>query len=140
MQLRFFTIPVLGAEATTNELNRFLSGHRILAIDRQFVADGAASLWAVCISFDEGHSVQAPRLTEPAHTRVAGSRYFISTCRAPATVTPHRRIKPRYHRSPALKAIAAFANATCGPSAGRGRSTPAPCFPYGLPPRDKGSR
>ena len=66
MQLRFFTIPVLGAEATTNELNRFLSGHRILAIDRQFVADGAASLWAVCISFDEGHSVQAPRLAEPA--------------------------------------------------------------------------
>ena len=54
MQLSFFTVPIHDAEAASAELNRFLSGHRILAIDRQFIPEGANSTWAICVSFDEG--------------------------------------------------------------------------------------
>jgi superfamily II DNA helicase RecQ len=52
MQLRFFTIPVHDGGDAAEELNRFLSGHRITAIDRSFVQDGANSAWALCVSFE----------------------------------------------------------------------------------------
>ena len=52
MQLRFFTIPVLGGEEAAEELNRFLAGHRILAVDRHLARDGGTSLWAVCFSYE----------------------------------------------------------------------------------------
>lgn len=54
MQLRFFTIPVHDTEDPAAELNRFLAAHRVLAIDRQLVPDGASSVWAICVAFDEG--------------------------------------------------------------------------------------
>lgn len=52
MQLRFFTIPVHGGEEAAEALNRFLGGHRILAIDRSFVQDGGNSTWSLCVSFE----------------------------------------------------------------------------------------
>jgi superfamily II DNA helicase RecQ len=65
MQLRFFTIPIHAGEDAAAELNSFLAGHRILAIDRHLIADGASSAWAICVSFDEGGA---------AATRLAGSK------------------------------------------------------------------
>ncbi len=52
MQLRFFTIPVHDSGDAAEELNRFLAGHRITAIDRSFVQDGANSAWLLCVSFE----------------------------------------------------------------------------------------
>lgn len=52
MQLRFFTIPVHGGDEAAEALNRFLGGHRILAIDRSFVPDGGNSAWSLCASFE----------------------------------------------------------------------------------------
>jgi superfamily II DNA helicase RecQ len=52
MQLRFFTIPVLGGDAAAEDLNRFLAGQRILSLDRQLVQAGAASAWAICVAFE----------------------------------------------------------------------------------------
>ncbi|MFD1624878.1 HRDC domain-containing protein [Azospirillum griseum] len=52
MQLRFFTIPVHGGDEAAEALNRFLGGHRILAIDRSFVQDGGNSAWSLCVSFE----------------------------------------------------------------------------------------
>jgi superfamily II DNA helicase RecQ len=54
MQLRFFTIPILHPDSATAELNRFLASHRILSIDRRFADDGAASLWSICVGYDNG--------------------------------------------------------------------------------------
>ncbi len=51
MQLRFFTIPVHGGDEAAEALNRFLGGHRVLAIDRSFVQDGGNSAWSLCVSF-----------------------------------------------------------------------------------------
>jgi superfamily II DNA helicase RecQ len=52
MKLRFFTIPIQADAATVEELNGFLAGHRILAVDRFFVQDGANSAWALCVSYE----------------------------------------------------------------------------------------
>jgi len=59
MQLRFFTVPVHAADDAVAELNRFLTAHRILSIDRQLITDGANSAWTICVSFDEGNGTTA---------------------------------------------------------------------------------
>ncbi len=53
MHMRFFTIPLRDAQSTTEELNAFLATHRIVHTERQFVADGANSLWSICVSYVE---------------------------------------------------------------------------------------
>ena len=50
MKMRFFTIPIQDSANATGELNGFLSYHRILAIERHFVADGTNSAWAICVN------------------------------------------------------------------------------------------
>ena len=51
MRLKFFTVRMQDVGQEAEELNAFLSTHRILAVDRQFVADGANSAWAICVSY-----------------------------------------------------------------------------------------
>ncbi len=51
MRYQFFTIPVHAGEMEIEALNIFLSGNRIVEIDRQFVSDGTNSAWSFCIGF-----------------------------------------------------------------------------------------
>jgi hypothetical protein len=53
MQLRFFTVSVHGGDETAAEVNRFLTGHRILAIDRQLVSTAKQRV-GDGVSFDDG--------------------------------------------------------------------------------------
>ena len=48
MRFDFFTIPVIGGEDAADALNRLVGSVRVLSVNRQFVADGANSCWAVC--------------------------------------------------------------------------------------------
>jgi len=41
-------------------LNRFLSGHRILVVQREFIQNGSASCWAFCVEYlDSGGGGQS---------------------------------------------------------------------------------
>lgn len=60
MKLHFFTIPIRGGEAAAEELNRFISSHRIVSMDRSFVQDGANSAWAVCVTFESAEGGETP--------------------------------------------------------------------------------
>jgi hypothetical protein len=51
MRYRFFKVPLHGGEAE-DELNRFLAGHRIVSVDRELVACGEASVWALCLGYE----------------------------------------------------------------------------------------
>jgi hypothetical protein len=62
MQLRFFTVPIHAPDEAATELNRFLASHRILAIDRQLINDGANSAWTICVSFDDGNNARCRTL------------------------------------------------------------------------------
>lgn len=59
MKLKFFAIPALSPEDAEAEVNRFLGAHRISHVERQFIADGAASFWSVCVSWVEGDAASA---------------------------------------------------------------------------------
>ncbi len=54
MRVEFFTIPAQAGADAAEELNRLLSSARILTVDRQFVADGASSFWAICVVLQTG--------------------------------------------------------------------------------------
>lgn len=54
MRLKCFAIPALDSDAVTDEVSQFLASHRVNAIDRQLVHDGASSYWAICITYLEG--------------------------------------------------------------------------------------
>jgi hypothetical protein len=37
MQLKFFVIPIKSNDGTAEEMNRFLRGHRVLAVEKRFM-------------------------------------------------------------------------------------------------------
>ena len=59
MKLAFFTVPVFHPQVAQDELNGFLASHRIVALDKNFVPDGGASSWAVCVGYLEGNAAAA---------------------------------------------------------------------------------
>lgn len=54
MQMRFFQIPAFDADDANEELNKFLGAHRVVTVDRHFVADGINSSWAIAVTYVEG--------------------------------------------------------------------------------------
>ena len=59
MRLHFVSVPTHSSAAAEDELNAFLGSHRVVAVDRQLVADGARSAWAVCVEYVDGDPVAA---------------------------------------------------------------------------------
>jgi len=45
MQLKLFILPVKNLAAAEAEMNVFLRSHRVLAVKKEFEADGENSLW-----------------------------------------------------------------------------------------------
>lgn len=54
MRFHFATIPIHDSGTNEADLNRFLASHRVVGVDRHFIADGARSAWALCVSWVEG--------------------------------------------------------------------------------------
>lgn len=50
MHYQFFTIRAIDPAEGSGQLNAFLASNSVLAVERQFVADGANSFWSVCVS------------------------------------------------------------------------------------------
>ncbi len=53
MRVKFFAVPALDPGEAEAELNSFLGSHRVLSIDRELVADGAGSFWAVGVTYSQ---------------------------------------------------------------------------------------
>ncbi|MCP5067046.1 MAG: hypothetical protein GY946_10815 [bacterium] len=60
MRIQLFSIPVHFDPSAVDLLNEFLGCHRVLSIDREFVADGANSLWAICVTYQAISSATPP--------------------------------------------------------------------------------
>lgn len=53
MQLKLFIVPVKNMDAAEQEMNAFLRGQRVLAVKKEFVADGENSFWTFCVEYQE---------------------------------------------------------------------------------------
>jgi len=54
MQLKLFTVPIKNLAVPEGEMNAFLRGHRVLAVRKEFIADGENSYWTFCVEYMEG--------------------------------------------------------------------------------------
>ena len=54
MQLKLFVLPIKNLGAAEAEMNAFLRGHRVLAVKKEFVADGENSFWSFCVEYLDG--------------------------------------------------------------------------------------
>jgi superfamily II DNA helicase RecQ len=51
MQIKVFSVPVVGGEAVNDELNAFLRGNKILQVEQQLVASAEGTYWSFCIRY-----------------------------------------------------------------------------------------
>ena len=51
MQLKLFILPVKNLAEAEGEMNGFLRAHRVLAVKKEFVADGENSFWTFCVEY-----------------------------------------------------------------------------------------
>lgn len=56
MQIKIFTIPILGGESMVAEMNTFLRSQKILQIESQFADHPHGSYWSFCVRYIEGAS------------------------------------------------------------------------------------
>ena len=62
MQIKIFTIPILGGEKITEEMNRFLNGKKILQTGHHLVNNTEGTFWCFCIKYLPDNSQEsAPR-------------------------------------------------------------------------------
>ena len=54
MQLKLFTIPILGGEKLTEELNIFLRSKKILEVKDRIERNGESAFWCFCVKYLEG--------------------------------------------------------------------------------------
>jgi superfamily II DNA helicase RecQ len=51
MPYKFFQIPINAIADAEKSLNQFLGSHQVVNIEREWVADGSSSFWAICIDY-----------------------------------------------------------------------------------------
>jgi len=62
MKHQFFAISALDPSEGQEALDSFCAAHRVIAVDKQLVADGPASFWSLCVSYqDPGSGPQGQR-------------------------------------------------------------------------------
>ncbi|MEW6220413.1 MAG: reverse transcriptase/maturase family protein [Thermodesulfobacteriota bacterium] len=61
MKYRFFAVPALDPEVAASELNGFLGSVRVANLEKNLIADGQRSFWAVCVAYWEGGAPAAGR-------------------------------------------------------------------------------
>jgi superfamily II DNA helicase RecQ len=77
MKFEFFSIPALSPGEGQQELNAFCSSYRIASIEKQFVASGEQSYWAICVSYlDKEKKITAPGKSRVDYREVLEEREF----------------------------------------------------------------
>lgn len=51
MNIKIFVVNIANPQEQERELNAFLSQHRVLRIEKEFVAEGVNSLWTFCVEY-----------------------------------------------------------------------------------------
>lgn len=70
--LHFFTVPALMPGDARHKLNLFLQQQRVVALEQQWVADGAASYWSLCVTVLNGPGPRYRHWLKPQGPRGAG--------------------------------------------------------------------
>lgn len=58
MQIKIFTVPIVGSEAVNEELNAFLRGKKVLQVEQQLVQGTRGNYWSFCVRYLESQSTK----------------------------------------------------------------------------------
>ncbi len=64
MQIKVFSIPTYSNNKQTEELNKFLSSHNIIDVDKQLVTGGDNAYWTFCVRYLSGVNASNQKGTE----------------------------------------------------------------------------
>jgi superfamily II DNA helicase RecQ len=56
MQIKIFSIPIIGGQAVNEDMNAFLRSKKIIQTEQRLVGDGDGALWSFCIKYVEDYS------------------------------------------------------------------------------------
>lgn len=70
MALRFFVVPVHDSEAFEQELNAFLTRHKVVSTQRQLIDQGVNSFWAICVDYLSQTLSETDARKDPLRRRV----------------------------------------------------------------------
>ncbi len=79
MQQQIFSIPAFDSQSTTDEMNRFIRSHKIVKIERHFVAAPEGSYWTFCIQYVDGapqNTFSFNRKDKPDYSTVLSVEHF----------------------------------------------------------------
>lgn len=51
MQYKIFTIPIIGSEIETENLNKFLRANKVVKVDKELVTMGENACWTFCVQY-----------------------------------------------------------------------------------------
>jgi superfamily II DNA helicase RecQ len=57
MQVRIFSIPMIGGEAIMEEMNAFLRSKKIVQMEQQLTVQGQDTYWSFCVRYTDDYSV-----------------------------------------------------------------------------------
>lgn len=69
MNYRIFSLPATGDETAEQNLNAFMVKHKVVQVDRQFVAQGDLSYWSLCVCY-QSVSTASPAVTAAKKARI----------------------------------------------------------------------
>ncbi|MBQ6955980.1 MAG: HRDC domain-containing protein [Bacteroidales bacterium] len=108
MQQKVFTVPMLGGEEANEELNRYLRGQHVVAIDKEFCIVGNAGYWTFCVTVADGPArpaaAQGERREKVDYREVLDERSFAVFARL-------RNIRKQMAAEAAVPAYAIFTDA-----------------------------
>jgi len=82
MKHQFFVISALEPSEGQEALNRFCAAHRVVAVERQFVADGPASFWSLCVTYqDSAGGPQGQRKSRVDYKELLSEQEFTAFAR-----------------------------------------------------------
>jgi hypothetical protein len=88
MKFEFFLIPALSPDIAQQELNSFCGSHRIVTIEKHFVANGEQSYWAVCVSYlDNEKKITAPGNSKVDYRQILDEHEFTVFAKLPVIWT-----------------------------------------------------
>jgi hypothetical protein len=60
MRIKFFACSCRGDDEASASLDQFLNSHRIVSVEKNFVQEGHASFWAVCVTYVDQNATSRP--------------------------------------------------------------------------------
>lgn len=76
MQLKTYTIPIIGGEGVNNDMNTFIRSKKILQIEKKFIVLGESAFWCICISYLDDATIGDKEKVKPDYEKILDAPAF----------------------------------------------------------------